>query len=65
MTIMEWTNIRKEIKKIFPNNALIEIPSNHILFQPSSGLPKIHEHDGKRPQAYGFVENTGIVYTFE
>jgi hypothetical protein len=63
--------IRKEIKKIFPNNALIEIPSNHILFQKpflfSSGLPKIHEHDGKRPQAYGiFVENRLVLlYTFE
>jgi hypothetical protein len=63
--------IRKEIKKIFPNNALIEIPSNHILFQKpylfSSGLPKIHEHDGKRPQAYGiFIENRLVLlYTFE
>jgi hypothetical protein len=63
--------IRKEIKKIFPNNTLVEIPSNHILFQKpflfSSGLPKIHEHDGKRPQAYGiFVENRLVLlYTFE
>jgi hypothetical protein len=35
--------IRKEIKKIFPNNALIEIPSNHFYFRNlffSSGLPK-------------------------
>jgi hypothetical protein len=30
-------------------------------------LPKIHEHDGKRPQAYGiFVENRLVLlYTFE
>jgi hypothetical protein len=69
MTIMEWTIHPKRNKKIFPNNALIEIPSNHILFQNlsfSSGLPKIHEH-GKRPQAYGiFVENRLVLlYTFE
>jgi hypothetical protein len=63
--------IRKEIKKIFPNNALIEIPSSHMLFQKpylfSSGLPKIHEHDRKRPQAYGvFIENRLVLlYTFE
>jgi hypothetical protein len=63
--------IRKEIKKIFPNNNLIEIPSSHILFQKpflfSSGLPKIHEHDGGRPQAYGiFIENKLVLlYTFE
>ena len=63
--------IRKEIKKIFPNNNLIEIPSSHILFQKpflfSSGLPKIHEHDGGRPQAYGiFIDNKLVLlYTFE
>ena len=63
--------IRKEITKIFPNNALVEIPSNHQIFQKpylfSSGLPKIHEHDGKRPQAFGvFVENRLVLlYTFE
>ncbi len=63
--------IRKEIKKIFPNNELIEIPSNHPIFQKpfvfSNGLPKIHQHDGKRPQAFGiFIENRIVLlYTFE
>ena len=63
--------IRKEIKKIFPNTGLLEIPANHQIFQKpylfSSGLPKIHEHDGKRPQAFGiFVDNRLVLlYTFE
>ncbi|SEG24442.1 DUF4159 domain-containing protein [Flavobacterium urumqiense] len=63
--------IRKEIKKIFPNNDLVEIPANHVIFQRpylfSSGLPKIHEHDGKRPQAFGlFLENKLVLfYTYE
>ena len=63
--------IRKEIKKIFPNNELIEIPSNHAIFQKpflfSNGLPKIHEHDGKRPQAFGVFINNKLVllYTYE
>jgi hypothetical protein len=63
--------IRKEIKKIFPNNDLIEIPANHAIFQKpylfANGLPKIHEHDGKRPQAFGiFIENKLVLlYTFE
>ena len=63
--------IRKEIKKIFPNNDLVEIPSSHLIFQkPNSfpnGLPKIHEHDGKRPQAFGiFVANKLVLlYTYE
>ena len=63
--------IGKEIKKIFPNNTLIEVPANHPIFQSpnlfSGGLPKIHEHDGKRPQAFGIFDNNRLVllYTYE
>jgi hypothetical protein len=63
--------IRNEIKKLFPNTDLIEIPSSHPIFQkPYSfpkGLPKIHEHDGKRPQAFGIFIETKLVllYTYE
>jgi len=63
--------IRKEIKKVFPNNELIEIPANHAIFQKPysfpAGIPKIHEHDGKRPQAFGiFIENRLVLlYTYE
>jgi hypothetical protein len=63
--------IRKEIKKIFPANDLVEIPANHTIFQKPNlfpnGLPKIHEHDGKRPQAFGIFINNRLVllYTYE
>ncbi len=63
--------IRKEIAKLFPNDALIEIPANHAIFQKPfpfpDGLPKIHEHDGKRPQAFGIFIETKLVllYTYE
>ena len=63
--------IRKEIKKIFPDNRLTEIPSNHILFQEPfnfpNGLPKIHEHDNQKPQAFGvFIEGRIVLlYTYE
>lgn len=63
--------IRAEIKKLFPKNDLIEIPATHQIFQnPNSfpaGLPKIHEHDGKRPQAFGiFIDNRLVIlYTYE
>ena len=63
--------IRKEIKKLFPNDVLTEIPASHTLFQKPnpfpSGLPKIHEHDGKRAQAFGiFVKNRLVLlYTYE
>jgi hypothetical protein len=50
---------------------LTEIPSNHLIFQEpfsfSSGLPKIHEHDNKKPQAFGiFIEGRiALLYTYE
>lgn len=65
------TYIRKEIKKVFPNNTLVEIPASHAIFQEPysfpNGLPKIHEHDNNKPQAFGiFVEGRLVLlYTFE
>lgn len=63
--------IRKEINKLFPENNLVEIPISHEIFNfPYSfpnGLPKIHEHDNKKPQAFGiFLENRlALLYTYE
>lgn len=63
--------IRKEIKKIFPNTDLVEMPASHAIFQKPnsfpSGIPKIHEHDGKRPQAFGvfFESRLVLLYTYE
>lgn len=63
--------IRREIKKLFPQHPLIEVPSTHAIFQkPNSfprGLPKIHEHDGKAPQAFGvFIDGRMVLlYTYE
>ena len=61
----------KELKKVFPNKELEEIPANHPIFSSAfsfpNGLPKIHEHDGKPPQAYGiFNENRlMLLFTYE
>jgi len=63
--------IRKEIIKLFPNKELRELPVNHPIFNSfynfPQGLPKIHEHDGGRPQAFGIYEEDRLVllYTFE
>lgn len=63
--------ITKELKKVFPDKELIELPSNHEIFNTAykfpNGLPKIHEHDGKRPQAFGmYVEDRLVLlFTFE
>lgn len=63
--------IRKEIKKIIPGAELVELPANHPIFQKpysfAAGIPKIHEHDGKRPQAFGIFidQRLALLYTFE
>lgn len=63
--------IRKELKKIFPDKDLIEIPYSHQIyhchFSFDRGLPKIHEHDNKPPQGYGIFHNGRmcIFYTYE
>ena len=62
--------IRLELKKVFPDNQLIELPFNHKIFHQKydfNGLPKIHEHDGKRPQAFGIIIDGRLVclYTYE
>ncbi|PZD76841.1 DUF4159 domain-containing protein [Mesonia sp. K7] len=60
--------IRKEIKKLFPNKDFQEIPANHPIFNMAfpfpNGLPKIHEHDNKMPQAFGIFENEKLILLF-
>jgi len=62
--------IRVELKKVFPEIDLVELPNNHPIFKQKytfNALPKIHEHDGKRPQAFGLVKDGRLMclYTFE
>ena len=50
--------IRVELQKVFPDHEMVELPFDHEIFHQKyefNGLPKIHEHDGKRPQAYGII----------
>ena len=63
--------IEKELKKVFPNQELVEIPANHPIFNIAykfpDGLPKIHEHDGLPPKAIGIFHESRLVllFTFE
>ncbi|MFN3781736.1 MAG: DUF4159 domain-containing protein, partial [Candidatus Kapaibacteriota bacterium] len=45
--------IRREMKKVFPDQEFVELPFNHPIYQIhfkfDKGLPKIHEHDNKPP----------------
>ncbi len=63
--------IRPQLKRIFPELELVELPFDHAIYHQKydfrSGLPKIHEHDGKPPQGFGLIyENRLVVfYTYE
>ena len=63
--------LRKELLKVFPDKELEEIGADHPIFSQEyefpEGLPKIHEHDGKRPQALGIFHENRLVllFTFE
>ena len=63
--------IRPQLKRIFPELELIELPPSHPIFHQKydfpNGLPKIHEHDGTAPQGFGmFWEGRMVVlYTYE
>lgn len=60
--------LRKELTKVFPDKEFIELGSDHPIFNQTysfpSGLPKIHEHDGKRPQALGIFEQNRLLLLF-
>jgi len=63
--------IRREMKKVFPEIDFIELPFTHPIynqkFRFTEGLPKIHEHDAKRPQGFGLIYEGRLLcfYTFE
>lgn len=60
--------ITREIKRLFPEITLEELGAEHPIFNNSysfpKGLPKIHEHDGQRPQAFAISQNNRIVLLF-
>ena len=62
---------RREMKKVFPEKKLVELPPSHPIFHQKynfvNGIPKIHEHDGKPPKAFGiFIEDRLVcLYTYE
>ena len=63
--------IRTQLKKVFPELELIELPFSHPIYHQifnfEKGLPKIHEHDGAAPRGYGLIYQGRLVcfYDFE
>ncbi len=63
--------IRPQMKKVFPELEFVELPFSHPVYHQKydfpNGLPKIHEHDNKRPQGFGLIYKGRLVcfYSFE
>jgi hypothetical protein len=63
--------IRREMKKVFPGQEMVELPFSHgiyhIHFDFANGPPKTHEHDGKPARGFGLFHNGRLVvyYTYE
>lgn len=64
-------SIRKELKRLFPDQDLKELPFSHPIYHSHfdfpNGLPKIHEHDDKAPQGLGLHVSgkLAVYYTYE
>ena len=58
-------SFRREMKRVFPEDAIVELPFSHpvfhALYEFPRGLPKIHEHDGGPPRAFGIVHDGRLV----
>jgi len=61
--------IRREMNKVFPELKFQEIPSNHPIYNQTftfkNGVPKIHEHDKKKPQGFGLFFKGRLVCFYD
>ena len=63
--------IINELKKVFPELELIELPYTHSIYHQKydfpNGLPKIHEHDNNPPQGFGLIYQGRLIifYSYE
>jgi hypothetical protein len=58
---------RREIARVFPDNALVELPFSHpiyhMVYDFPNGLPKIHEHYPGPPKGFGiYYQDRLVVY---
>lgn len=60
-------SIRRELGRLFPGQALVEVPLDHpvyhLVYDFPKGIPKIHAHDNKPAQGFGiFLDGRLAVY---
>ncbi|HUU45333.1 MAG TPA: DUF4159 domain-containing protein [Acidobacteriota bacterium] len=64
-------SVRRELKRIFPDRELVELPYSHPIYHTPyefpGGPPKIHEHDAKPPRGYAILDGDRVVvyYLYE
>jgi len=64
-------SFRREMKRVFPDAPIVELPFAHPIFHSlydfPGGLPKIHEHDGGPARAFGIVVGgrLAVFYSFD
>ena len=62
-------NIRREIKRLFPEYELRDVPFSHAIYHQkynfNNGLPKIHKHDGKAPKGYGLFDKGRLMVFYD
>ena len=64
-------SFRREIKRVFPGRELVDVPLSHpiyhVVYDFPSGVPKIHEHDGKPARGFGIFigGRLAVYYTYQ
>ena len=64
-------SIRREVQRLFPDRALVELPFSHPIYHCyydfPNGLPKIHEHDNKPAQGFAILDGERVIlfYAYE
>ncbi len=64
-------SFRREIKKVFPDKQLVELPFSfglyNCVYDFPNGVPKTHKHNGLPPQGFGIFLGKRLVvyYTYE
>ena len=61
--------IKSELKKVFPELDLVELPFSHPIYHQTynfeKGLTKVHEHDNKPPQGFGLIYKGRLVCFYD
>lgn len=64
-------SFRREMRRVFPDQELVELPVDHpvfrVFYEFPDGLPKIHKHDDKPAQGFGLFHEGRLVvfYSYE